>query len=494
MVATVMAGIVSLAGCSSDARHQAGADEPVGPERNAEIRVAITGPLAADPALLNPTHTLDVLAADLLYDGLTAYDGASGAATPALASSWDTTDGATWRFHLDPTRTFSDGSTITAEIVVASLERVRAMRDSSLGGARLDGISAISSDGNDVVVALPAPNYELPALLADPSYGVVAGVATAPTMASQTVVSGRFRVRSGGADGATLVPVDGADVSIDGVEFVRFPDDVVALDALRRGDVDIAPLTDGQSAPSGTTEVSASAATLVLEIGTNGVWSDAALHDAMLGTIDRPAVASAVAGSIVEAKGIVPGGVFEPGACASACAPDTGAAGVLTTSGAAASPVDLMVPPGEHGTAAGGEVARQLTAAGLPTEVRPADSAAVQATLSAGSLELALFVVVGLALTPDPYLAATLSSVGSENLSGYASAEFDTALAAARAEPDVAKRRAAYVALEASAMAGAPVIPLVQVGERFAVSKRVTGVTPIAGVLFDAATVRTSAG
>ena len=97
-----------------------------------------------------------------------------------------------------------------------------------------------------------------------------------------------------------------------------------------------------------------------------------------------------------------------------------------------------------------------------------------------------MFAVVGLSPTPDPYLSAVLSSVGSENLSGFASAEVDAALARARTEPDDAARQEAYRSVETTALASVPVLPLATVGERFAVSDRVSGVAPFAGVLFDA--------
>ena len=142
MVVAVLVGGILVAGCSTDSRRQAGADESNVTEHVGELRIGIVEPMSADPATVNPTHAIDVLAADLLYDGLTSYDAVSGLAVPELAESWDTADGITWTFHLAE-RTFSDGSPVTAAAVVASLERVRAMTSTSLAAGRLDVVAAV---------------------------------------------------------------------------------------------------------------------------------------------------------------------------------------------------------------------------------------------------------------------------------------------------------------------------------------------------------------
>ncbi len=461
--------------CSAGAKGEAAADEPAAPVTQV-VRVAMTAPLNVDPARLNPTRSLDVLAADLIYDGLTAYDRKAESAVPELAASWTTEDGVTWRFTLDPRRTWSDGVPITASDVVASLQRVHALSTESIGASRLDIVTSVVADGDDVVViTAKEANREIPALLADPTYGIVPPDSS-PAITTTARVSGRFRPTAATADGVTLTAPNTPGIGT--IEFVSFGDLESARLALEAGEVDLAEVADGAEAPDAASVVDVSATTLVLEFGVNGVLAPVEARRAIAHLLDRAAVAAAI-GSL-PADDLVPGDVVGPGICAPACSPDAGFD--LATLGS----MHLDVRLGGAGEAAAADVVRQLDVAGLEVAVRPSESAALQAVLVEGRLELALFAVVGLAPTPGPYLNAVLSSVGSENLSGFASAEVDAALARARTEPDDAARQEAYRSVETTALASVPVLPLARLGERFAVSDRVSGVAPFAGVLFEA--------
>ena len=502
----VLASSLTISGCSRGVDNQASADEPSKTETLGVVRVATTEPIggiSVDPALLKPANEIDVLLSDLLFDGLTRYSASSGEIEPAIAESWETTDGVSWTFRLDPSREFSDGRAITAADVVASLNRVADLRANSLGGSRLDviagaadfasgaadhlsGVTAI--DAATVGIQTVSPIYELPALLADPTYGIIADAATVtPTLAAELVASGSFKAQSVGAKGAVLQAVTGEDTAVDVIEFEEFADVASAQRAFANGTVEVAPLADGQAAPKGSVETVVSATTMVLAINARtGLWADPATHGAVLHTLQRDLIAVAVAGSDERvADGLLPGGFAASGVCDELCQVTSEGAAALAALGTTSGVVHVDVPAGEQGTAAGTEIVRQLVAAGLPAEQRATDSAALNATLSAGALELLVFGVVGLAPSPDPYLAASLLSTGTENLTGFASPEFDAAIVAARGTADGAQRKAAYAVAERIAVGAAPMIPLVSLGERYAVSTRVNGVRSAAGVLFD---------
>ncbi len=118
------------------------------------MRLAVVGLDSLDPAQIVPTNQADMIAVDLLDEGLTSIDPVHNVAVPALATHWSTdgsgssattggttpsaTVGRTWTFDLDPHAEFSDGSAVTAADVVTSLTTVAALGNTTLAGARLD--------------------------------------------------------------------------------------------------------------------------------------------------------------------------------------------------------------------------------------------------------------------------------------------------------------------------------------------------------------------
>jgi peptide/nickel transport system substrate-binding protein len=86
-----------------------------------ELRLALAGePTSADPhfAALAP----NVCLAKHIFDALVNVD-ETGRYTPGLALSWHTLDPLTWEFKLRPGLRFHDGSELTAEDVLFSLQR-----------------------------------------------------------------------------------------------------------------------------------------------------------------------------------------------------------------------------------------------------------------------------------------------------------------------------------------------------------------------------------
>lgn len=89
-----------------------------------------------------------------LYSRLLRRDPESGALEPGLAESWDISgDGLTYTFHLRDAQ-FSDGSPLTAEDVVFSLERIRTGAKSAYP-APLSAVDSMSAtDAKTVVIKL----------------------------------------------------------------------------------------------------------------------------------------------------------------------------------------------------------------------------------------------------------------------------------------------------------------------------------------------------
>jgi peptide/nickel transport system substrate-binding protein len=97
----------------------------------------------------------------LVLDGLTALD-ANGAVTPALATDWKSEDNDhRWQFRLRPGVHFQDGSALSSNAVVMSLNL------SCTAGCPW---TAVRAAGNSVVFTGDSPMPNLPALLAGDAY------------------------------------------------------------------------------------------------------------------------------------------------------------------------------------------------------------------------------------------------------------------------------------------------------------------------------------
>jgi peptide/nickel transport system substrate-binding protein len=92
-----------------------------------------------------------------VYDGLVDRDPA-GNLIPSLATSWESVDPTTWRFHLRKGVKFQDGTPFTAEDVAFSIEAARgpASRFKFVAG-KIKEVRIIDSHTVDIVTAAPWP-------------------------------------------------------------------------------------------------------------------------------------------------------------------------------------------------------------------------------------------------------------------------------------------------------------------------------------------------
>ncbi|PMR69934.1 ABC transporter substrate-binding protein [Halomonas heilongjiangensis] len=119
---------------------------------------------------------------------------ASGRPAPGLATRWhQADDGLRWRFTLRDDARFHDGSPVTAEAVVTSLEHALA-KPGILDSAP---ITAIEADGDEVVISLAQAFAPLPALLAHSTTLILAPAAYGDDgQVTEMIASGPYRVES----------------------------------------------------------------------------------------------------------------------------------------------------------------------------------------------------------------------------------------------------------------------------------------------------------
>ena len=132
------------------------------PDANATLNVR----LSLEPSNLDIRRTsgaaLDQALVDNVYQGLVTRNGDDGnAIVPELATDWTiSADGLTYTFTLRQGVTFHDGTAMTADDVVTSLQTAK--DDATIqNSADLAGVASISSpDPTTVVVTLTQPNID----------------------------------------------------------------------------------------------------------------------------------------------------------------------------------------------------------------------------------------------------------------------------------------------------------------------------------------------
>ena len=143
---SVISSLLVLVCVSAEARTR--------PHYGGTLRVEIAG---------DPLQAPDGSARRLILDGLTEWQ-ADGSVAPALALNWQS-DGNShrWEFHLRPGVLFHDGSPLTADAVVMSL---------NLSCASACPWTAVHAVGSSVVFTGDSPMPNLPALLAGDAYRI----------------------------------------------------------------------------------------------------------------------------------------------------------------------------------------------------------------------------------------------------------------------------------------------------------------------------------
>lgn len=140
LVAPLVAITVALVGCSG------GFSKRTAQKSSGIFRY----PLQVEPTTFDPAKVEDVDTSDLLqnvFEGLVAYD-ENNKIVGRLAESWSTPDqGKTWIFKLRPGTKFSNGRTVTADDVKASIERACASGfDSPTASNYLANIVGVSEE------------------------------------------------------------------------------------------------------------------------------------------------------------------------------------------------------------------------------------------------------------------------------------------------------------------------------------------------------------
>jgi ABC-type transport system substrate-binding protein len=470
----------------------AGADRSARAAAPDQVRMLIGPADSIDPAAQGDIGSAAVSAQ--LYESLTAID--AGLQTrPALASSWDFSDGGrTVTFHLRPSLTFSDGTPLTAADVVRSWLRIVDPRhpsplvslmgdvtgalDRAHGRVPDDSSVGLSAAGNDVVVRLTRPAGDFPTIISSPTFAVIPKVAQ-DGEASPAMQPGAGFVGSGGyvlaADDPTTTTLKANDrywagrPAIGTIELVHDIGGRDPVTAFEDGDLDLVDVSpfdatwlayDVRLGP----ELRRTDGISVSYYGfdtSKAPFDDVRVRQAFARAVDwRRLVALSSTGTDTPATGMVPPGI--PGRNDTDFLPPydpAGARDLLAKAGYPGGrgfPATVLLGGGPEDRGFAAEVQREL---GVTVQVEVQGDGLFD-RLAADPPGIFSMGWVADYPGPNDFLGILLGSGASNNYGRWSSTTFDAAIGEALAAPDTAAARAAFDRAEGIVRDEAPAIPL----------------------------------
>lgn len=249
--AAAAASIIMLSACTTGASPAPG--KSAGVDTGAEIdtvTVALPGSLS-NLYVGQESGILNYYIASITQEGLVSID-AQGRVQPGLAESWTQPDDVTYVYELRDDARFQDGTPVTADDVVFSLQEARDATASPGLTYYLSGVEDIEKTGDsEVTVTLTAPD---PAFLANMSSGGAAFITSKKfwednggkvgTPSSLLLGSGPYQVTEFVPDShVTLERVDtwwGGVPKAKEITVSFIPDESTRLLAAQSGDIDVA--------------------------------------------------------------------------------------------------------------------------------------------------------------------------------------------------------------------------------------------------------------
>ena len=214
----------------------------------------ITIGMVLEPPNLDPTGGAAAAIDEVVYanvmEGLTRF-APDGTIVPGLASDWEVSEGgAVHTFTLRDGVTFHDGTAMTAEDVVFTLDRARAEESTNAQKALFEGIESVEAlDDTTVRVTLGAPDGAFPFKMA---WGdaVIVAPESADMLATAPVGTGPFMfdewVQGDRVELVRNPDYWGEPVALEAATFKFISDPNAAFAALMAGDVDAFPYFQAQ--------------------------------------------------------------------------------------------------------------------------------------------------------------------------------------------------------------------------------------------------------
>jgi ABC-type oligopeptide transport system substrate-binding subunit len=452
----------------------------------AAFRVGVVEPASIDPA---KAATVDeLLIADQLFDGLTAWSPTTGQPQPSVASAWTTSaDGLHWEFTLRDDATFSDGKPVTATDVSITLDRIRTEATASSVRDLLESVAGITAVSEHLLrLELSAPWADLPSALANPAFGIVPST-IGEEIATIPVGSGPYRVERRSSKTLSLRSVKGRGAKVDRVEVRFFADRGASYRAFLGRQLDWSQVpsdrVDEAAARYGRALFRPYAAELFYAFNLRSPkWADKRLREAVVRAIDRQAIVDKVyGGSVLPMTGVVGAGIegHAADACGGACSPDVERAKALVAEvrGDGAAPdvsIDFESDTTQSSVAEAMKAALENVGFAVTLRGKPLDE--YQKFAVSGQADFFRLGWVPAYPAADAYLHPVFASGSPNNLPGFSVTAIDDLLRAARATNDAPSRAGIYTQAESAILSELPVVPIAQFEFHAVASSRTRGV------------------
>ncbi|MEU3463997.1 ABC transporter substrate-binding protein [Streptomyces sp. NPDC006733] len=513
-------GLLATAACTSAATDGGGAGKPdrlttttvPGPDGVDRVTWALP---YGEPTTLDPAKTGDYSPQTVeanLCDTLTRMN-ADFSLSPGLAQKVTWTDDRTLVLDLRSDVAFWDGSPMTPQDVVYSLERQRDPKTQALYGNYLAKVTSIRATGaHQVTLRTSAYDQTLPKALST-SFGAVnqqaytrkAGAAYG-TAQGGLMCTGPFKVSSWKSGDSIALQRNDAywDPALkpkaQRIDFTFITNSNTLTSALLSGDVDgtyeLPPSSATALAKAGNGAVHLGPSTQnVLLIPANGrsPAADRRLLDALSNVIDRDAlIRNVFGGDATTLKSLVPpltwsgdkaAAQFDEGYTALPAVPKPDldrAEQLLARAKPVTRPLVAAIPAGDQrGLQALTFIQAAAKQLGVEIRIKQLQPTEMSSLFYDPSVRegLDLILTFGYVAMPDPasYVAESVTPGGIFNWTNYDNPEVTRLLAQARTSSDPAASAQAYVAAQALFTPATPVIYLATTHERMFMNQRVSG-------------------
>jgi peptide/nickel transport system substrate-binding protein len=452
-----LAAILALSGCGFNG---AGGETKQTADPNQRIVVNNFRPPVANWSL--ESDAAYILSLSGCLETLTRYDAAKGEIVPSLATAWKQASPLEWDFTLRDGVKFQDGTALTADAVVGSLQKVlQAPVPARAFGPKV--VSAVRAlDEHTVRVTTPSESPLVPYRMASVNTGILAPAA----FKGQTVnpfghCTGPFTpVSEKPKQSLTLNRNEdywGGKVQLAGAEVRFITDSATRTTQVQTGEADVSlsiPVS-GLAALEGNDDVKVLKAdsprtTTLYMNNARAPFNNVDFRKALRSALDLEALASSVyEGAALPAKG--PFAPSEPWAIEGAESPkqDLDAAKKLLKSAgySADRPLEIiaLVERAEFADVAA-VVQENLKALGVPVKIQTKENAAAEPDVLAGNYDMLLSQRNRLIDIADPigFLTADYTCSGTYNLSHFCNEEYDATIAKAAKTADRNERYRLY--------------------------------------------------